>query len=72
MDHNCKWHLCATRLIGCNMLEIRKYCNPHIRSLDLQQRDHRQTSSKISRYDFRYKYSGVSFSYKPANIRKYE
>ncbi|KAH9782068.1 ADP-ribosyl cyclase/cyclic ADP-ribose hydrolase [Citrus sinensis] len=61
---------CASRLKGCNMFEIRKYYNVHTCSLDSQEKEHRQTSSKLVGQNFQHKFDGASSSYKPADIRQ--
>ncbi|KAH9681546.1 SWIM-type domain-containing protein [Citrus sinensis] len=68
MDDNCKWRLRASRLKGCNMFEIRKYYNVHTCSLDSQEKDNRQASSKLVGKNFRHKFDGASSTYKPADI----
>ena len=68
MDDNCKWRLRASRLKGCNMFEIRKYYNVHTCFLDSQEKDNHQASSKLVGKNFRHKFDGASFTYKPADI----
>ncbi|KAH9778230.1 SWIM-type domain-containing protein [Citrus sinensis] len=68
MDDNCKWRLRASRLKSCNMFEIRKYYNVHTCSLDSQEKDNRQASSKLVGKNFRHKFDGASSTYKPADI----
>ncbi|XP_062083776.1 uncharacterized protein LOC133790216 [Humulus lupulus] len=69
-DSDCSWRLRVKKLVLASMFEITAYNNTHPCSLELQQKDHRQTSPWVVDRLIKNKYAIYGTSYMEKNIKE--